>query len=1421
MRLAGQAKAGFYPTPPDELTEQILPLIKPQDPNIYVNICDPCAGEGLMLTAIRDHLTQVTPDGSYAVEPSHVRIFATELDKERADKAKLNLLMQRVIEGDAFDMRYDQESMTVLALNPPYDWRAESGEKDKRQTRAEYQFLRYYTPILQPGGILIYIVPFSLLGRKAAMAYLGNQYENITLGRFMDHNNGFKQVVFVATRRYEETNEPHIGRAINRIFTDLDDWSTLPTLNEQRHPKYIVPNAMLQTVTYRLNTPEPEEVDEVINTTLIPQLFHDVNTRRENHKLRMAMPPLAGHLHNLLGLGVINGSLVDLEGEKAIIKGVVRIDKTVTTSVDDVTADSDRAARQSKIKTRTAYTDTPVQQINILTESGELRELEQNEVGPFISRHMTTIAETIQKETNPIYTFDNHNGFGPAILKLNPKRKIPNTDKTGLMAAQQHAIAACATVLQENPAVALIGQMGVGKTLKGAGIASALHSHGQFQRGIIICPPHLVGKWKAEIRLTWPECKAITLNSPGDIARLFREEGPILGVMKMTSSSLGPAKEHTYWAGGPVRAEFRAQKDLPKMIDNPYPWAGLSDPKSIVGMKVHRRSNKRIRDEQHAMKLMRWLDKRGIACPTCGHKMEDSDQATNAPSTSEWYCPNCHQPLYGTNGYRFRRVALADVVRVYARRYGPVDLTITDEVHKVKGVTGRGKAFATIAANSKRNAGMTGTLYQGRASTVFWIFWRLSPSFRKRWIRPGRTGQARIGHLDFSKANGLFEEVITETETVQVTTKTSRTRQSPKEIPGLQPEILREMLDMCVFVELSHLGYALPAYVESDKILEMTPELLAEYQRIEAELYKAMTQALAKGDKGLLARYHRSMLSWPEIPSRQISVYDRDGNHIVTSNPYPGHIRTPKEVAVIDHIKRETGKGRGVMLYIQMTDTTDITPRWVSMIREEGISVKVCRIGTEKREEWFDEQARLGTQVIITHPRRVETGLDLLAWPEMIFLHDMSYEAAMIEQAAARSWRIGQTQPVNVTRYTYAETTQQDNLMSILTKMVSGRQVNGRIPDERILKLIGAAGNDLEMAMMNEVRKRIERNKKIRDIRTHRKELESGNRNGPMAMAFRELAHMSQEAALAALDRKLDEITEEVEQEREAIRLLADSRNSEVEEIRSGNVGVIDPTADLYTKPITVSEELQREVDAYIAKQQAIEDAVFYPVDDEDTEYESFDDEDEESQKENNGASDTMTIRDVAEASPNVLIVHPAPLEISDANESEASEEIGDVSDTTPADAGASDTPESNKEVLQPAPAEDKPKEVEQVTKPEKGREYVINWKDEYLSIQSRATPLEHLQDMKSGRKQPRIKVYKSPLSADIPRGDYLAVEESRATGQTWLYRLVPAESDIVPEEILVENDPLGLTGIVLHTPGSLYPKSKITNLRWLLVLQE
>ena len=87
-------------------------------------------------------------------------------------------------------------------------------------------------------------------------------------------------------------------------------------------------------------------------------------------------------------------------------------------------------------------------------------------------------------------------------------------------------------------------------------------------------------------------------------------------------------------------------------------------------------------------------------------------------------------------------------------------------------------------------------------------------------------------------------------------------------------------------------------------------------------------------------------------------------------------------------VAAERMEGRRVLVYAMHTGTRDITERMDDMLTRHGFRVAVMKadaVAPERREAWVADRVKQGIDVMICHPRLVQTGLDLIDFPTLIW----------------------------------------------------------------------------------------------------------------------------------------------------------------------------------------------------------------------------------------------------------------------------------------------------------------------------------------------------------------------------------------------------------------------------------------------------
>ena len=520
--------------------------------------------------------------------------------------------------------------------------------------------------------------------------------------------------------------------------------------------------------------------------------------------------------------------------------------------------------------------------------------------------------------------------------------KLPRLLRTP-MGAQTDAIRGAALSLRTHRGTTVVGEMGTGKTFIGA---AAAHMAG-FQRVLVLCPPHLTKKWKREVEQTVPFARAVIVTSITDLEklRLSVGSGPLFVVMSRERAKLS------------------------------YRW------KAAVIKRWAVSKGRLVRDEETGEPF------RVPCCPDCTAQIVDKD---GVPVTDEdlnrrkRVCEQCGAPLWQADSSSLRRYPLSDYVK--HRMKGFFDLLVTDEVHEYKSRgSAQGIAAGILADACGKSLSLTGTVMGGYASTLFHLLYRFSPEIRTefgrsdehRWIQRYGFEEHSIGKPD----NDAVEDGRN--------SRRRKYRKVVRERPGLVPSALFHLIGNTVFLRLSDVASGLPDYEEQVLLSSMDSEEDATgysqrsaYDTVFEELRKKLAEALKKGSKRLLATYLQTLLAYPDGCTKGETVFDpATGEPIVQVPPLSHEKLYPKEKSLLDLVAAERMEGRRVLVYATHTGTRDITERMDDILTRHGFRVAVMKadaVAPEKREAWVAEKVKQGIDVLICHPRLVQTGLDLI-----------------------------------------------------------------------------------------------------------------------------------------------------------------------------------------------------------------------------------------------------------------------------------------------------------------------------------------------------------------------------------------------------------------------------------------------------------
>jgi len=191
------------------------------------------------------------------------------------------------------------------------------------------------------------------------------------------------------------------------------------------------------------------------------------------------------------------------------------------------------------------------------------------------------------------------------------------------------------------------------------------------------------------------------------------------------------------------------------------------------------------------------------------------------------------------------------------------------------------------------------------------------------------------------------------------------------------------------------------------------------------------------------------------------------GLEFFSAGPLLLALQYPKRcVLLIDEIDKVSQAFEAMLLELLSVWQLSITK--LGVIRAETIPFVILTSNEERRigEAWYGRQVKDGVQVVIAHPRLVETGLDLLDFPTIIF-YESGYSLHTLRQASRRSWRIGQNQPVRVKFLCYEGTMQGSCLRLMGKKLLVALTMEGKFAGEGLQSI--DEDDDLLSAMAREL----------------------------------------------------------------------------------------------------------------------------------------------------------------------------------------------------------------------------------------------------------------------------------------------------------------------------------------------------------------
>lgn len=247
---------------------------------------DPCVGDGVAFT----HLLHSVTAHRYGIE----------IDANRAEQARD--LRIETLQANATDVRCQAESVSLLYLNPPYDW--ESGESNNQ--RLEFVFLEHTYRWLKAGGVLLFVIPQLRLAKCARL--LSEHFTDLRVFRLTEPAClQYKQIVVLATRRkrHSKVSDAVLLDGV-RYLEGLATKAEIEPLGNNPEFRYEVPDSEPVVLT-NMGIPLDEVEDLLLESAAYRQAGRVLLPKLNDVKGRPLTPLHGGHVGLLCTAGMLNG----------------------------------------------------------------------------------------------------------------------------------------------------------------------------------------------------------------------------------------------------------------------------------------------------------------------------------------------------------------------------------------------------------------------------------------------------------------------------------------------------------------------------------------------------------------------------------------------------------------------------------------------------------------------------------------------------------------------------------------------------------------------------------------------------------------------------------------------------------------------------------------------------------------------------------------------------------------------------------------------------------------------------------------------------------------------------------------------------------------------------------------------------------
>ena len=539
---------------------------------------------------------------------------------------------------------------------------------------------------------------------------------------------------------------------------------------------------------------------------------------------------------------------------------------------------------------------------------------EMSGLNSYLSLFGSTLADKIQNKFKPKF-IPGKDKYDKYLLNIDDYIHHKGIE---LYEAQRAVVQASVNNFKVNKHGFIVGEMGSGKTLQ-TGATFYVHNANKNKgfNAIIMCPSHLVEKWKSEMETYIPNSKGYIVHNLEELLSIeskLRNRNRVENMFVIMSKEIAKLgydeRPSAIWnkykncyvcpeCGKPLfkfesrsvpysRKKVKVKVPLTELdflkqgANNTYCLNEITYYDKDKGVTVTKTCNNKLwttlnRDDDHDwLKLgdQGWINIQHIVPMT--EKLL-SQEVLNKKDTALFNKLFEQYNLY-QNGEAFhnsykgaKKYPVAKYI--YKRMRGVFDYLALDEAHLLMNNSLQGVAAHQLMKAAKNSLLLTGTLLNGYASNIFYTLFRVCP---KIMVQEGFTYN---DEMQFARLFGAISKESSY-ELVRGYRRGKIGSVKEKKLPGISPLIFTKfLLNLTAFIALDDMAEGLPDYREIPVAINMDDETAMQY----AELQRFFSERVSRyrsGSRKIMGSLVKLLTQYPDAPRCKRYVTNPDSGDL-------------------------------------------------------------------------------------------------------------------------------------------------------------------------------------------------------------------------------------------------------------------------------------------------------------------------------------------------------------------------------------------------------------------------------------------------------------------------------------------------------------------------------------------------------------